>query len=195
MAEVMRRGRISCKKYRYSIIIRTISNETKLFRLVPGKSEEVGVKAVLQRVNYAAVHLDGETVSKIGKGLLILLGVGAEDTQADAGQLAARIAHLRIFEDEEGKMNLSCLDVEGEALVVSQFTLFADTSRGRRPSFVKAGDPKIAKPLWEYFIGNLQGLGVPTKAGVFGSFSQIELENNGPVTILMEQPIYNKEKK
>lgn len=153
------------------------------------------MKAVLQRVNYAKVHLDGETISSIGKGLLILLGVGEEDTQADAAQLAARVAHLRIFEDEAGKMNLSCLDVGGEILVVSQFTLFADTSRGRRPSFVKAGDPKIAKPLWEFFIGSLQGQGVPTKAGVFGSYSQIELENNGPVTILMEQPIYDKTKK
>jgi D-tyrosyl-tRNA(Tyr) deacylase len=153
------------------------------------------MKAVLQRVNYATCRVDGEIVSKIDKGLLILLGVGSEDTQADAGQLAARIAHLRIFEDDAGKMNLSCLDVKGEALVVSQFTLFADTSRGRRPSFIKAGDPKIAKPLWEFFIGSLQGQGVPTKAGVFGSYSQIELENNGPVTILMEQPIYNKEKK
>ncbi len=153
------------------------------------------MKAVLQRVNYAKVHLDGEIVSSIGKGLLILLGVGSEDTQADASQLAARIAHLRIFEDNAGKMNLSCLDVGGEMLVVSQFTLFADTSRGRRPSFVKAGDPKIAKPLWEFFISSLQGEGVPTKTGVFGSFSQIELENNGPVTILMEQPIYDKDKK
>ena len=153
------------------------------------------MRAVLQRVNYAAVHIDGETVSRIGKGILILLGVGDEDTQADAAQLASRVANLRIFEDDAGKMNLSCLDVKGEILVVSQFTLFADTSRGRRPSFIKAGDPKIAKPLWEYFIGSLQGLGVPTKAGVFGSYSQIELENNGPVTILMEQPILEKTKK
>lgn len=153
------------------------------------------MKAVLQRVNYAAVHIDGQTVSRIGKGILILLGVGNEDTQADAAQLASRVANLRIFEDDAGKMNLSCLDVMGEILVVSQFTLFADTSRGRRPSFIKAGDPKIAKPLWEYFIGSLQGLGVPTKAGVFGSYSQIELENNGPVTILMEQPILEKTKK
>jgi D-tyrosyl-tRNA(Tyr) deacylase len=153
------------------------------------------MRAVLQRVNYAAVHIDGQTVSRIGKGILILLGVGDEDTQADAAQLASRVANLRIFEDDAGKMNLSCLDVMGEILVVSQFTLFADTSRGRRPSFIKAGDPKIAKPLWEYFIGSLQGLGVPTKAGVFGSYSQIELENNGPVTILMEQPILEKTKK
>lgn len=153
------------------------------------------MKAVLQRVNYASVRLDGELVSKIEKGLLILLGVGEEDTQADAVQLAARVANLRIFEDEAGKMNLSCLDVKGEALVVSQFTLFADTSRGRRPSFVKAGDPKIAKPLWEFFIGSLQGQGVPTKAGVFGADCQIALENDGPVTILMEQPIFEKTKK
>ena len=153
------------------------------------------MRAVIQRVSQGQVTVEGQVVAEIGQGLLILLGVAPEDTLATVEQMADKIANLRIFEDDAGKMNLSCLDVKGEILVVSQFTLFADTSRGRRPSFIKAGDPKIAKPLWEYFIGSLQGLGVPTKAGVFGSYSQIELENNGPVTILMEQPIFNKEKK
>ncbi|MEA4811511.1 MAG: D-aminoacyl-tRNA deacylase [Anaerolineaceae bacterium] len=146
------------------------------------------MRAVIQRVNHASVHVEGKLVGKIGKGLLILLGVGPEDTQNDAGQFAARIAHLRIFEDEAGKMNLSCLDVQGEALVVSQFTLFADTSRGRRPSFIGAAAPKIAKPLCDYFIGSLNSLGVPTQSGEFGAHMQVALENDGPVTIQMTQP-------
>ncbi len=144
------------------------------------------MRAVIQRVNYGKVVVEGETVAAIQKGLVILLGIGPEDDAAKAAALAKKIAQLRIFEDDQDKMNLSLLDVKGEAIVVSQFTLFADTRKGNRPAFVSAAKPELAKPLVDQFIADLQALGVSTQSGVFGAHMLVSLENDGPVTILLE---------
>lgn len=144
------------------------------------------MRAVLQRVSFGKVVVEEQVVASIDKGLMILLGVGPEDTIAKAEELAEKCARLRIFEDENDKMNLSLLDVEGEAIVVSQFTLYADTSRGRRPSFVYAAKPEIAEPLVDVFAARLRKLGVKTGQGVFGAHMMVELCNDGPVTILLE---------
>ena len=144
------------------------------------------MKAVIQRVSRGSVRVAGEIVSQIGPGLLILLGIGPADTVAVVEQMAQKIVHLRIFEDEEGKMNLSVLDVKREALVVSQFTLYADTSRGRRPSFINAAKPDLAEPLVTSFAQQMASLGVPTQMGVFGAHMAVELVNDGPVTIVLE---------
>jgi D-tyrosyl-tRNA(Tyr) deacylase len=132
------------------------------------------------------VTVEGKVVSEIDYGLLILLGIGPADTMGVAEQMAQKIVHLRIFEDEEEKMNLSVLDVKGEALVVSQFTLYADTSRGRRPSFINAAKPELAEPLVTSFAQQMVTLGVPTQMGVFGARMEVELVNDGPVTIVLE---------
>lgn len=144
------------------------------------------MRALVQRVSKASVSVGGETVSGIGPGLLILLGIGHSDGEAQAAFLAAKIATLRIFEDEAGKTNLSVLDVRGEALVVSQFTLYADTRKGRRPSFTDAALPAQAEPLVERFIELLRLQGVPTLSGRFGEHMLVEIHNNGPVTIWLE---------
>jgi len=144
------------------------------------------MKAVLQRVSQASVAVDGEIVAEIGEGLLILLGIAPEDNGEVAEKLADKIAHLRVFEDDEDKMNLSLLDLGGKTLVVSQFTLYADTSRGRRPSFIGAAQPEMAEPLVEDFAQMLVDRGVPTQMGVFGARMEVSLVNNGPVTIVME---------
>jgi len=144
------------------------------------------MRAVLQRVKAGSVTVDGETVAEIGKGLVILLGIAPEDTLAIAEQLADKIAHLRIFEDDAGKMNLSVLDVGGDAIVVSQFTLYADNSRGRRPSFIGAAKPDLAEPLVEAFARMLTDCGIPTQTGVFGAHMDVALVNDGPVTIMLE---------
>ena len=144
------------------------------------------MRAVLQRVSFGKVTVENQVVASIDKGLMILLGIGPEDTIAKTEELAEKCAKLRIFEDEAGKMNLSILDVGGEAIVVSQFTLYADTSRGRRPSFVDAAKPEIAEPLVEIFAHKLRQLGVKTGQGVFGAHMMVELCNDGPVTILLE---------
>ena len=144
------------------------------------------MRAVLQRVSFGKVSVDNKVVASICKGLVILLGVGPEDTIAKTEELAEKCARLRIFEDEDGKMNLSLLDVGGEAIVVSQFTLFADASRGRRPSFINAANPEIAEPLVGVFAHKLSKLGVKTGQGVFGAHMMVELCNDGPVTILLE---------
>lgn len=144
------------------------------------------MRAVLQRVREASVTVDGEVVAEIGLGMVILLGVGPEDTMAIAEIMADKVAYLRIFGDEEGKMNLSLLDVVGSAIVVSQFTLFADTSRGRRPSFVGAAKPDLAEPLVDAFSKMLIDRGVPTQTGIFGAHMDVALVNDGPVTIVME---------
>lgn len=144
------------------------------------------MRAVLQRVSYGKVTVENQVVASIGKGLVILLGVGPEDTIAKAEELAEKCSRLRIFEDDAGKMNLSLLDVEGEVIIVSQFTLYADTSRGRRPSFINAAKPEIAEPLVGVFAQKLQQLGVSTGQGVFGAHMMVDLCNDGPVTILME---------
>lgn len=144
------------------------------------------MRVVLQRVSRGAVTVDGRSVAQIGAGLVILLGVGPTDTEEQARFLADKIAHLRIFEDEAGKINLSVLDVGGAAIVVSQFTLYADTRRGRRPSFTDAALPEIARPLVERFAGLLAEQGVSTQTGEFGAHMMVDLVNDGPVTIWLE---------
>ena len=145
------------------------------------------MRAILQRVLKASVTVDGQVISSIGHGLLILLGIGHGDGEEQAAFLADKIANLRIFEDEAGKTNLSVLDVQGAAIVVSQFTLYADTRKGRRPSFTDAALPDVAAPLVERFIELLRGQGVPTQTGKFGAHMQVEIHNNGPVTIWLER--------
>lgn len=143
--------------------------------------------AVIQRVRQASVSIEGQLFSEIGAGLLILLGVGQEDTQEDVDWLSAKIASLRIFSDAEGKMNLSLKDREGEALVVSQFTLFANTKKGNRPSFIEAAKPELAIPMYENFVSKLQAeLGKEIKTGQFAADMQVSLLNDGPVTILID---------
>jgi D-tyrosyl-tRNA(Tyr) deacylase len=126
-------------------------------------------------------------VAEIGRGLVILIGVGPDDTQSEAHWLAEKCAGLRIFQDSDGKTNLSIRDVKGEAIVVSQFTLYADTRKGRRPSFIKAALPEIAEPLVKAFAEHLKSQGVPTLVGVFGAHMLVEIANDGPVTILLER--------
>ena len=145
------------------------------------------MRALLQRVSKASVTVDEQTISSIGNGLLILLGVGHGDGEEQAKFLADKIANLRVFEDEQGKTNLSILDVKGEAIVVSQFTLYADTRKGRRPSFIDAALPDVAKPLVHRFVELLRGHGVPTQTGKFGAHMEVEIHNNGPVTIWLEK--------
>ena len=145
------------------------------------------MRALLQRVKHGKVSVDGKPIAEIGQGLVILLGVGHADGEAQARFLAEKIAALRIFEDAQGKTNLSILDVGGSAIVVSQFTLYADTRKGRRPSFIYAADPGVAAPLVDRFAGLLRAQGVPTQTGQFGAHMQVEINNDGPVTIWLEQ--------
>jgi D-tyrosyl-tRNA(Tyr) deacylase len=145
------------------------------------------MRLLIQRVSKASVTVEGQTISKIGNGLLILLGIGHRDGQEQATFLAEKVANLRIFEDEQGKTNLSILDVHGEALVVSQFTLYADTRKGRRPSFIEAALPEMAEPLVNRFVELLRGHGVPTQTGQFGAHMEVEIHNDGPVTIWLEK--------
>jgi D-aminoacyl-tRNA deacylase len=144
------------------------------------------LRALLQRVTEASVTVDGEVVGSIGGGFLVLLGVHHDDDASTASQIADKIANLRVFTDPDGKMNLSLRDTGGAALVVSQFTLYADTRRGRRPSFVDAAAPEAAEPLVLEVISRLDALGVVTASGVFGAHMDVALVNDGPVTILLE---------
>lgn len=144
------------------------------------------MRAVLQRVDRASVSIDGERVGAIASGLLILLGVARGDDHADAEWLAKKTAELRIFPDEQGRFNRSLLDCSGAALVVSQFTLLADTRRGRRPSFVEAAAPQDAEPLVRLYAEALRAQGVEVQTGRFGAHMLVSLENNGPVTIILE---------
>ncbi len=144
------------------------------------------MRAVIQRVLSASVEVGGETVGKIGAGLLILLGVGPGDSEREAALLARKCAELRIFSDADGRFNLSLLDTGGAALVVSQFTLYADTRRGRRPGFTDAAPPEIAAPLVEQFAGDLRRMGVAVATGVFGAHMRVALVNDGPVTIMLD---------
>lgn len=145
------------------------------------------MRVVIQRVNTGRVTIDGRAVAEIGKGVVILLGIGAGDGEEQARYLAEKIATLRVFGDDTGKMNLSLLDVGGEAIVVSQFTLYADTRKGRRPSFTDAALPDIASPLVERFAELLRNQGVPTQTGEFGAQMLVEIANDGPVTIWIER--------
>jgi D-aminoacyl-tRNA deacylase len=144
------------------------------------------VRAVVQRVSSARVVIDGDVVGEIGRGLCVLLGVARTDGEAEAERLAGRIARLRIFENEEGRFDRSLLDVDGAALVVSQFTLVADTAKGNRPSFTDAAPPEQAEPLYESFCAALRELGVDVATGRFGARMSVELVNDGPVTIVLE---------
>jgi D-tyrosyl-tRNA(Tyr) deacylase len=150
------------------------------------KLEEI-LRAVIQRVTHGKVSVDNRIVAEINLGLVILLGIGHGDDESKVSYLADKIATLRIFEDAQGKMNRSLLDVQGEALVVSQFTLYADTNKGRRPSFIDAALPDIARPLVDSFAKQLIDLGVPTQQGEFGAHMLVEIENDGPVTIILER--------
>jgi D-aminoacyl-tRNA deacylase len=144
------------------------------------------VRAIIQRVTRASVTVEGRVAGQIGAGLLVLLGVGRLDNSEAAAYLAEKIANLRIFKDEAGKMNHSLLDVGGAALVVSQFTLYGDTRGGRRPSYIEAAPPEMANRLYEEFVRALRALGVPAETGVFQAHMQVELVNDGPVTILLD---------
>lgn len=144
------------------------------------------MKAVVQRVTRASVTVDGEIVGKIGKGYLVLFGVGEGDTKADCDRMAAKLIKLRIFEDQNGKTNLSIGDVGGEMLVVSQFTLYADCSHGNRPSFTMAAKPDVANELYEYFCEKISESGINVRKGVFGADMKVELLNDGPFTVILE---------
>jgi len=144
------------------------------------------VKALLQRVTRASVSVGGEVVGRIGQGLVVFVGVATGDTEKDAQYLAQKIASLRIFSDEEGRFNLSALDIKGELLVVSQFTLLADTRKGRRPSFIEAAPPAQAEEIFEQFVEQARATGLRVETGRFQQYMQVEIHNDGPVTILLD---------
>lgn len=144
------------------------------------------MRAVVQRVSRASVKVDEKTVGQIEAGLLVLLGVAQDDSEADADYLAEKITGLRIFEDADGKMNLSVIDTKGSLLAVSQFTLFGDVRRGKRPSFDAAARPEQAKRLYEYFVERVRAAGVRCETGIFQAMMKVELTNEGPVTIMVD---------
>ena len=144
------------------------------------------MRAVVQRVTKGRVRVEGETVGEIGPGFVVLLGIGREDTRADAQYLAEKIVNLRVFEDEEGKMNLSLLDVGGEILAISQFTLYGDCRKGRRPSFTAAAPPEEARALYEGFVQEVAGYGLRVATGQFQAHMLVEIHNDGPVTLLLD---------
>ena len=145
------------------------------------------MKALIQRVKSASVTIDGLLYSKIGQGLLVFLGVEKGDDKLNAEKLADKLSKLRIFEDENEKMNHSILDIEGEMLIVSQFTLCGDCKKGTRPSFDKSAPPKIANELYEYFISQVKSFNIPVQTGKFGAMMDVELNNDGPVTFMVEK--------
>ncbi len=145
------------------------------------------MKLVIQRVKQASVKVDGKTVGSIKEGLLVLLGVTHTDTEAEADYLAKKLVNSRIFKDENNKMNLSVKDINGELLIISQFTLYADTTKGNRPSFTDAGNPELANELYEYFKKKCSEYGLNVESGVFGADMKVELLNDGPVTIILEK--------
>lgn len=144
------------------------------------------MRAVVQRVKRARVEVNGRITGEIGPGLLIFLGVGEEDTEKDCDYLANKIVHLRIFSDDQGLMNLSLIEIEGAVLVVSQFTLWGDCRKGRRPSFTRAARPEKARELYEYFIGILRGKGLKVSTGEFQEMMDVHLVNDGPVTLILD---------
>ncbi len=172
LVSVMQSGDSVKRILHYKIIIRFV--------------EGAIVRAVLQRVRRAAVVVDGEMVGQIERGLLVLLGIAPQDTTAEVRWLAEKTAGLRIFNDDAGKMNLSVADVGGAVLVVSQFTLYGDCRKGRRPSFIDAAPPSVAEPLYEAFVHTLRSLGLPVRTGRFGASMQVELVNDGPVTLILD---------
>jgi len=144
------------------------------------------MRAVVQRVSQANVKVDGKIVGEINKGLLVLLGVGKEDNEKDLDYMIDKILGLRIFEDEKGKLNLSLIDIQGELLVISQFTLYGNVKKGKRPSFTDAADPDIANRYYELFIEKAREKGIKTEHGIFGADMKVSLINDGPVTILID---------
>lgn len=153
------------------------------------------MRAIVQRVSGASVAVSGETVGKCGRGFLILLGVAKGDTEADADVLAAKLSKLRVFEDGNGKMNLSLSDIGGELLIISNFTLYADCRHGNRPDFLMAEAPAEANRLYEYFTDRMKTLsGCPTETGVFGADMKVSIENDGPVTLVIDSPELMKKK-
>jgi D-tyrosyl-tRNA(Tyr) deacylase len=145
------------------------------------------MRVLVQRVSKASVIVENQTISSIEKGLLVLLGIGHADGEEQVKFLTDKVANLRIFEDEDGKTNLSILDVKGDAIVVSQFTLYANTQKGRRPSFIEAALPEVAEPMVERFVELLRGKGIPTQTGKFGADMLVIIHNDGPVTIWLEK--------
>lgn len=146
------------------------------------------MRVVLQRVSHASVTVDGRVTGEIGQGLLVLLGVGPEDGEEQLAWMVRKVAGLRIFEDEDGRMNRSVKDVGGSVLVVSQFTLYGDVRKGRRPSFTGAAHPDVAEPLYEQFCARMEAEGLPVGRGVFGAHMDVALTNDGPVTLIVETP-------
>ena len=144
------------------------------------------MRAVIQRVTEAAVRVNGQTVGSIGKGFLALVGVETGDTDADLGYIQSKVPNLRLFEDEQGKMNRSLLEVGGQILAVSQFTLLGDARGGRRPSFITAARPEVADPLYERLTAAWRGMGITVATGIFGADMQVSLVNDGPVTLLLD---------
>ena len=146
------------------------------------------MRVVVQRVSRAAVHVDSETIADIGQGLLLLVGFSRDDAEADLAWMAEKVANLRIFDDPAGKLNRSLLDVGGQVLAVSQFTLYGDARKGRRPSFDASAPADIARPLFEKFVSSLTSRGIVCRSGQFQAVMQVDLVNDGPVTILLESP-------
>lgn len=144
------------------------------------------MRALLQRVTQGSVTVEGEVTGRCGQGFVILLGVGPDDTEAQAQRLWDKIKRLRVFDDEDGKMNRSLLDVGGSVLVVSQFTLYADCKKGNRPSFVHAGLPEMSEPLFNYIVEKCRAAGMPVQTGVFGAFMKVSLVNDGPFTVVLD---------
>lgn len=145
------------------------------------------MKLVVQRVKNAQVDIDGKTVGKIEKGFMVLLGVTHSDTKQEADYLVKKLCNLRVFEDENGKMNLGLKDIKGELLIISQFTLYADCTGGNRPSFIGAARPEIAEPLYQYFCNECEKNGIKVEKGIFGADMKVSLLNDGPVTIILEK--------
>ena len=145
------------------------------------------MRALLQRVSQASVTVDGRVVGKIGRGFCILLGITHSDTNKEADWLAKKIAGIRLFEDDAGKLNLGLADIEGALLVISQFTLYGDARKGRRPSFIEAARPERSEPLYEYFVEQLRTAGIPVQTGIFGANMQVEIHNDGPITMMLER--------
>lgn len=145
------------------------------------------MRVVLQRVQKARVSVEGRPLAEIGRGMVLLVGVGQNDTEKDLAYVARKSAGLRVFEDNQGKMNRSILDIGGEALAISQFTLYGDTRKGKRPDFTNAAPPEVAQPLYEHFVELLRSEGVPTKTGIFAAHMLVEIHNDGPVTCIIER--------
>lgn len=145
------------------------------------------MRLIIQRVTHASVEVNEKVVGKTGPGVLVFVGITHSDTKKEAEWLANKLVHLRIFEDADGKINQSLMDKKGSALIISQFTLYADCKEGRRPSFIQAAPPEIANPLYEQFVEEVRKLGIPAETGIFGAEMKVSLVNDGPITILLER--------